>query len=209
MNNISDATSSDRQAALLQNALSVVRRVPPSVRAPGQPEMLSQFVPPDRDEQAFKNMWNFNLPDAAYGWVLLNINDGRVSAETRSQGFNFSYRKTNAQIPQTSSPAMSTTGIIPPGTNISMGGGSLEQKPNEWQQNAVEPRPSSAENDWKDNASVKDSPNPNRNSKRMSVASILHHRCWIYAEKYSYITISFNSNGTLTQCLLVASLIIM
>ncbi|CAG8503840.1 3866_t:CDS:2, partial [Racocetra fulgida] len=38
-----------------------------------------------KEEPVFRNMWNFNLPDAAYGWVLLDIKDGRISAETKAQ----------------------------------------------------------------------------------------------------------------------------
>ncbi|CAG8537513.1 32063_t:CDS:10 [Racocetra persica] len=59
----------DQQKVLLQNAFSVVDRVP----AQG------------KEEPVFRNMWNFNLPDAAYGWVLLDIKDGRISAETKAQ----------------------------------------------------------------------------------------------------------------------------
>src|SRR3954469_23596085 len=63
---------SDAQRVLLQNALTVVDKVPSVNR--------------EREEPSFKNMWNFNLPDAAFGWVLLDIKDGRVSAETKAQG---------------------------------------------------------------------------------------------------------------------------
>jgi len=43
-------------------------------------------------------MWNFNLPDAAFGWVLLDIKEGRVSAEIKAQGiskkiFFYCYKK--------------------------------------------------------------------------------------------------------------------
>ncbi|CAG8539312.1 14188_t:CDS:10, partial [Ambispora leptoticha] len=72
----------DAQKALLDNALAVVNRVPAQ----------------DKEENAFKNIWNFNLPDAAFGHLLLNVNDGRISAETTSQGFNFSHRRNNAQV---------------------------------------------------------------------------------------------------------------
>ncbi|CAG8649977.1 17757_t:CDS:2, partial [Funneliformis caledonium] len=61
----------DSQRVLLQNALTVVDKVPSVNR--------------EREEPSFKNMWNFNLPDAAFGWVLLDIKDGRVSAETKAQ----------------------------------------------------------------------------------------------------------------------------
>ncbi|CAG8553575.1 4583_t:CDS:10 [Ambispora gerdemannii] len=67
------------QKTLLDNALTVVNRVPAQ----------------DKEELAFKNIWNFNLPDAAFGYILLDISDGRISAETKSQGFNFAHRRNN------------------------------------------------------------------------------------------------------------------
>ncbi|KAI9278615.1 hypothetical protein BDA99DRAFT_492643 [Phascolomyces articulosus] len=165
-----------RQAALLKNALAVVNRLPPTRNA-GPPDMLS---PLSNDEQAFKNMWNFNLPDAAFGWLVLDVNQGRVSAETRSQGFNFSYRKSNApqqfQAGQTSSPAMSTTGVIPPSANPMT---AYTEKPNQYQQQQQQQSQQSidtnaSESDWKDNGSFKDEnfnsgKNSVRNSKRMSM----------------------------------------
>ena len=66
---------SDYQRILLQNAFTVVDRVPSNNR--------------DREEPTFKNMWNFNLPDAAFGWVLLDIKEGRVSAEIKAQGIHY------------------------------------------------------------------------------------------------------------------------
>lgn len=69
----------DHQRLLLSNALAVVNRLPPSTAGPGKPG-------PDKDEPAFKNMWNFNLPDAAFGWVALDIHAGRISSEIKSHG---------------------------------------------------------------------------------------------------------------------------
>ncbi|KAG9305373.1 hypothetical protein G9A89_011506 [Geosiphon pyriformis] len=69
------------QKILLDNALMVFKRSPP----------------PDKEYPGFKNMWNFNLPDCAFGHILLNISNGRMGAETKSQGFNFAYRRSNAQ----------------------------------------------------------------------------------------------------------------
>ena len=73
---------SDSQRVLLQNAFTVIDRVPLT----------------NREEPTFKNMWNFNLPDAAFGWVLLDIKEGRVSAEIKAQGiskkkFFYCYKK--------------------------------------------------------------------------------------------------------------------
>jgi hypothetical protein len=84
---------SDTQSALLQNALSVVNRLPPSLHDRQDDGSTSSLN--DLEEQGFKNMWNFNLPDAAFGWVILDVHQGRVSAETKAQGFNFSYRKSS------------------------------------------------------------------------------------------------------------------
>lgn len=133
-------------------------RLPPPLRNPNQPDIPVPFAPADRDEQAFKNMWNFNLPDAAYGWLVLDISQGRVSAETRSQGFNFSYRRTQA--PQsgqtTASPALSVAG----------GMNSTQFKTADWQQQQT-----IATTNVHDNDSVKEEKpiNTNRNSKRMSM----------------------------------------
>lgn len=42
---------------------------------------------------AHRNMWHFNLCDAAFGALVLNIVDGRVATESYSEGFNFQYRR--------------------------------------------------------------------------------------------------------------------
>ncbi|KAG0229866.1 hypothetical protein BGW41_002855 [Actinomortierella wolfii] len=42
-------------------------------------------LPGDKDEAAFKNMWNFNLTDAANGYLILDINQGKIATESRSQ----------------------------------------------------------------------------------------------------------------------------
>ena len=84
VNNVID----DHQRVLLDKALSVIDRIPPP---PNQPQP-NGFVP--GEEPAWKNCWNWNLCDAAYGSLVLDIRDGRVSAELKSQGFNYAYRKT-------------------------------------------------------------------------------------------------------------------
>ncbi|EPQ25772.1 uncharacterized protein PFL1_06639 [Pseudozyma flocculosa PF-1] len=80
-----DAVIDSNQRVLLDNALAVANRVPPTATATGAAS----------EEPAWKNTWNWNLPDAAYGNLVLSIRDGRVSAETKSQGFNFAYRRNN------------------------------------------------------------------------------------------------------------------
>ncbi|KAL1918243.1 uncharacterized protein VTP21DRAFT_3510 [Calcarisporiella thermophila] len=81
----------DKQRILLQNFLTVVNRVPASAQESTLAERAG-------DEAAFKNAWNFNLSDAAFGWLVLDISNGRVSAEWKAQGFNFSYRRSGAQL---------------------------------------------------------------------------------------------------------------
>ncbi|KAG9322524.1 hypothetical protein KVV02_003036, partial [Mortierella alpina] len=82
-----ESNISDEQRVLLENCLSVVNRLP-----------AVNTLPNDKDEAAFKNMWNFNLPDAASGLLLLDISQGRIATETRSHGFNFSYRRNNVSL---------------------------------------------------------------------------------------------------------------
>ncbi|KAI0772548.1 hypothetical protein BD413DRAFT_612688 [Trametes elegans] len=77
------------------------------------------------EESAWKNCWNWNLCDAAYGSLVLDIKDGRVSAELKSQGFNYAYRRTItpstiAATPDsaaTSGPAPGTGGVTPKNTS--------------------------------------------------------------------------------------------
>ena len=38
------------------------------------------------DEVGFKNLWNFNLPDANFGHLVLEIANGQVASEQRSEG---------------------------------------------------------------------------------------------------------------------------
>lgn len=87
----------DAQQSLLKNALSVVEKMP-SQAAGGNP--FGSGGPPSLgqvDESAFKNMWNFNLADAAFGWLVLEIQDGRIGTEMKAQGFNFSHRGAKQQ----------------------------------------------------------------------------------------------------------------
>jgi hypothetical protein len=101
-----DAVIDDHQRVLLDKALSVVDRIPLAIgqSAPGG-------GPPGTEDAAWKNCWNWNLCDAAYGSLVLDIKEGRVSAELKSQGtsqhpltplvihlpplgFNYAYRRT-------------------------------------------------------------------------------------------------------------------
>lgn len=99
----------EAQQKLLKNALGLVEKMP-TTAAGGNPfggpvggsAALGQV-----DESAFKNMWNFNLADAAFGWLVLEIQDGRIGTEMRAQGFNFSHRgaKQHPTVPVTSTPS--------------------------------------------------------------------------------------------------------
>ncbi|KAI8333469.1 hypothetical protein BC941DRAFT_380581 [Chlamydoabsidia padenii] len=109
----------NHQALLLQNTLDVVNRLPPSLHDVGDDG--SDHSQSSRDEIAFKNLWNFNLPDAALGWIVLDVNNGHVGAEMKSQGFNFAYRRSmsnntsnSSHTPYAgSSPALSNTTFPP------------------------------------------------------------------------------------------------
>ncbi|ORY61296.1 uncharacterized protein BCR38DRAFT_31284 [Pseudomassariella vexata] len=100
----------EAQQNLLKNALGLVEKMPTTAAGGnpfggpvgGGPAALGQV-----DESAFKNMWNFNLADAAFGWLVLEIQDGRIGTEMRAQGFNFSHRgaKQQPNAPATNSPS--------------------------------------------------------------------------------------------------------
>ncbi|KAK3394924.1 hypothetical protein B0H63DRAFT_385092 [Podospora didyma] len=115
----------EAQQNLLNNALEIVKKMP-TTAAGGNPfggavagqstEALGQV-----DESAFKNMWNFNLADAAFGYLVLEVQDGRIGTEMRAQGFNFSHRGTKQASQPTGIPS-NNAGInqlppsVPPST---------------------------------------------------------------------------------------------
>jgi hypothetical protein len=47
---------------------------------------------------SFQNQWHFNLCDVNIGSVMLNIEEGRVKFEAKSQGFDFRFRKDGREI---------------------------------------------------------------------------------------------------------------
>ena len=61
------------QKKLIDNVLQII-------------EMASNNERGITDEVGFKNLWNFNLPDANFGSLVLEIKDGQVSSEQRSEG---------------------------------------------------------------------------------------------------------------------------
>ena len=92
----------EAQQTLLNNALDIVTKMP-TVANGGNPFGGGQVPGPNGvgvvDESAFKNMWNFNLADAAFGYLVLEIQDGRIGTEMRAQGFNFAHRGTGGKPP--------------------------------------------------------------------------------------------------------------
>jgi len=89
-------SQNEAQQNLLQNALGIVDKMP-STALGGNPfggpvGGANATAVGQVDESAFKNMWNFNLADAAFGWLVLEVQDGRIGTEMRAQGFNFAHR---------------------------------------------------------------------------------------------------------------------
>ena len=69
-------------------------------------EMYTSEECDSMDEVRFKNLWNINLPNASFRSLILDIKDGQVASEQRSEGnppsmtmlttgFNFDYRHTD------------------------------------------------------------------------------------------------------------------
>ena len=110
----------ESQQRLLAYALDVVNKMPsianggnPFGGGPGGPQ-AGQV-----DESAFKNMWNFNLADAAFGWLVLEIDQGRIGTEMRAQGFNFAHRSGKTmQRPGAPQAPMATSGAPPADQHI-------------------------------------------------------------------------------------------
>jgi len=71
------------------------------------------------DEMAFKNMWNFNLADAAFGYLVLEIENGRIGTEMRAQGFNFAHRSQKTAHPTLQADMIKPTLPSPPASIMS------------------------------------------------------------------------------------------
>lgn len=106
----------EAQQNLLKNALQIVEKMP-TTAAGGNPfggPVSGHAALGQVDESAFKNMWNFNLADAAFGYLVLEIQDGRIGTEMRAQGFNFSHRGSKQQSgAAASAPVTSTSASAP------------------------------------------------------------------------------------------------
>ncbi|KAI9759569.1 MAG: hypothetical protein M4579_002235 [Chaenotheca gracillima] len=115
-------SSNDAQQTLLHNAIDIVQKMP-SVANGGNPfggPVGGPNAGGQVDESAFKNMWNFNLADAAFGWLVLEVEGGRIGTEMRAQGFNFAHRggksAPNQPVQQSSAAPNASTGT-PGGAN--------------------------------------------------------------------------------------------
>lgn len=116
-----------KQKLLLQNCLDVIERMPTSSTGGGSSSANEYLL------TAFRSMWNFNLCDAQYGTTLLNVVDGKFSVESKSEGFDFSFRKktsaaSSATASSTASPrpddaASTTTPKTAPGELSNVNGG--------------------------------------------------------------------------------------
>lgn len=128
-------SENEAQHKLLQLAVQLVEKMPAGASGGnpfggGQPN--GQV-----DESAFKNMWNFNLADAAFGWLVLDVDQGRIGTEMRAQGFNFSHRGSKSQQrPQAVPSAPSNSSMQPTGGNLPTPG---QQPPPMAQQQARPP----------------------------------------------------------------------
>ena len=116
-------SQNEAQQTLLHNALDIIHKMP-SVANGGNPfggPVPGQGAAGIVDESAFKNMWNFNLADAAFGYLVLEIEAGRIGTEMRAQGFNFAHRgsggKQNLRQPVLSPAQTGTSNLPPPGDN--------------------------------------------------------------------------------------------
>ncbi|KAI9682408.1 MAG: hypothetical protein M1817_000462 [Caeruleum heppii] len=116
-------TQNDAQKTLLDNALDIVQKMP-SVANGGNPfggPVNGPNAGGQVDEGAFKNMWNFNLADAAFGWLVLEVDNGRIGTEMRAQGFNFAHRGGKSGMP----PHMQQQAVAPSTSTASPGGSSM------------------------------------------------------------------------------------
>ncbi|KAL8669101.1 MAG: hypothetical protein Q9168_006294 [Polycauliona sp. 1 TL-2023] len=121
-------SQNEPQQTLLNNALDIVNKMP-SVANGGNPfggAAPGQTANGSVDESAFKNMWNFNLADAAFGYLVLEVEAGRIGTEMKAQGFNFAHRGTGGKPPVTQ-PVQAPSHGGP--TNAVMQGGNVMAPP--------------------------------------------------------------------------------
>jgi len=110
---------SPHQRRLLENALAFIEKMPTNANGGnpfGGPSTNNAPGAGQVDESAFKNMWNFNLADAAFGWLVLEIEGGRIGSEMKSQGFNFSHRVGKQPYHAGQQVLQSSQVVVPPAT---------------------------------------------------------------------------------------------
>lgn len=73
------------QHHLINNVVRLVSRMPDATNSYAMNNMLPGT--------AFKNLWNFNLLDASFGWTVFVVENGHVQVESKSHGFNLGYRR--------------------------------------------------------------------------------------------------------------------
>ncbi|WBW72060.1 DUF2433 metallo phosphatase superfamily conserved fungal protein [Schizosaccharomyces osmophilus] len=77
------------QQHLVNNVTRLVSRMPDATNSYAMNNMLPGT--------ALKNLWNFNLLDASFGWNVLVVENGHVQVESKSFGFNLGYRRSAAR----------------------------------------------------------------------------------------------------------------
>ena len=108
--------SNPSHKALLSLALEIVEKMPTTANG-GNPfggPVGGNAAAGQVDESAFKNMWNFNLADAAFGYLVLEVQDGRIGTEMRAQGFNFAHRGVKPNNMPQPLPQQTTAPVAPP-----------------------------------------------------------------------------------------------
>ncbi|PUU76044.1 hypothetical protein B9Z19DRAFT_992108 [Tuber borchii] len=85
----------EAQQGFLNNVLDIVEQMPTSANGGnpfGGPAPNTAPGTGQVDESAFKNMRNFDLADAASGWLVLEVEGGSIATEMRARGFNFAHK---------------------------------------------------------------------------------------------------------------------
>ncbi|EPY54253.1 fungal protein [Schizosaccharomyces cryophilus OY26] len=77
------------QQHLVNNVTRLVSRMPDATNSYAMNNMLPGT--------ALKNLWNFNLLDASFGWNVFVVENGHVQVESKSFGFNLGYRRSAAR----------------------------------------------------------------------------------------------------------------
>ena len=114
------------QKIMLGNALDIVDRMPSMANGGNPfgegPVGAARHSIGQVDESAFKNMWNFNLADAAFGYLVLDIEGGRIGTEMRAQGFNFAHREGSASVKAPYTQQLPASNVPPQGPAAGVAG---------------------------------------------------------------------------------------